>query len=168
MEIVDGYQPLELLLLNVLYIHHVLLHKELQQHNANFGDQLAFQLELHASLRLHVLHTPLKSVVEMQELMEHASMLSQLVLLQEIADYNYAQMLPLQQQQVSQLTLDVSASQQLLLAQPQVLLVFHNLLVNPIQCRLVAYKELTEYASGPLQPQLQQQQHQLQLQVFAD
>ena len=79
MEIVDGYQLLELLLLNVLYILHVLLQQVPQQHNVYFGDQLAFQMELLALQRQHAHHTPLKLVVVMQELMEHASMLLQLV-----------------------------------------------------------------------------------------
>ena len=79
MEIVDGYQPLELLLLNALYIQHALLQQEPQQHNVYSGDQLAFQMELLASQRQHAHHTPLKLVVVMQELMEHASMLHQLV-----------------------------------------------------------------------------------------
>ncbi len=101
MEIADGCQLLEVLL-NVLYIPHALLLKERLQHNAHFGDPLAYLMELPASLRQPVLLIPLKSVVEMQELMEHASMLSQLVLqLQELADYKYAQMLPLQQLKVS-------------------------------------------------------------------
>ena len=169
MEIADGCQLLEVLLLNVLYIPHALLLKELQHHNAYFGDQIAFLMEHHAYRRQLVLHILLKSVVEIQELMEHASMLPQLVLqVQELADYKYAQMLPLQQLQVSQLTPDVLDLQQPLLAQPQVLLVSHNQLVDHILYRLDAFKELTEYASGQLQRQLQQQLLQLLLQVFAD
>ena len=77
MEIVDGYQLLELPLLNVLYIPHVAWPKELQQHNVYFGDQLVFQMELLALPRQHAHHTLLKSLVEMQELMEHAFMLPQ-------------------------------------------------------------------------------------------
>lgn len=77
MEIVVGYQLLELPLLNVLYTQHVLLLQELQQHNVYFGDQLVFQMELLALPRQHAHHTLLKSVVEMRELMEHAFMLPQ-------------------------------------------------------------------------------------------
>ena len=138
MEIADGYQPLELQLLNALYILHVLLHQEPQQPNVYFGDQLAFQMELHASQRQHAHHTPLKLAAVMQELMEHASMLLQLAQpLQELADYNYVQMLLLQQPQVFQLTQDVSDSQQPHLAQHLELDVFHNLPVDPIQSKLV-------------------------------
>ena len=169
MEIVDGYQLLELPLLNVLYILHVLLHKELQQHNVYCGDQLAFLMELHVSLRQLVHHIPLKSVVEMQELTEHASTLPPLVQpLQELADYNYVQMQLQQQQQAFQLTQDVLDSQQLLHAQLQEQLVFHNQHVDHTQSKLVVFKEQTECASGRQQQQLQQQQHQLQHQVFAD
>ena len=168
MEIVDGYQLLELQLLNVLYILHVLLHKELQQHNVYFGDQLVFLLELHALQRQLVHHIQLKSDVEMQELMEHASTLPQLEQpLQELADYNYVQMQLQQQQQAFQLTLDVSVSQQLLHAQLQEQPVFHNLHVDHTQSKQDVFKELMEYASGQPQQQLQQQLHQLQHQVFA-
>ena len=169
MEIVDGYQPLELLLPYALYLQHVLLPKEPQQHNVYFGDKPAFQTELLASQRQHALHTILKLVAVMAEPMELASMLPQLVQQQqELADCNYVQTLLLQQQQVFQLTLDVSDLQQTHLAQHLELDVFHNLPVDPIQSKLAAFKELMEFASGPQQQQMRQQPHQLQHQVFAD
>ena len=169
MEIADGYQLLELPLLNVLYIPHVAWPKELQQHNVYFGDQLVFQMELLALPRQHAHHTLLKSVVEMQELMVHASTLPHLVQpLQELADYNYVLMLQLQHPQVFQHTQDVSVFQLLHHAPHQEQHVFHNLLVDPTQCKLVVFKELTEFASGPQQQPLQQPLHQLQHQVSAD
>ena len=126
-------------------------------------------MELLASLRLHAHHTPLKSVVEMQELMEHASTLLPLVQpLQELADYNYVQMQLQQQQQVFQLTQDVSDLQQLHHAQLQEPDAFHNLLADHIQFKPDVSKEQTEYASGPQLQQLRQQRHQLQLQVSVD
>ena len=169
MEIADGYQLLELPLLNVLYTLHVLLLQEPQQHNAYFGDQLVFQMELLALPRQHAHHTLLKSLVEMQELMEHAFMLPQQAQpLLELADYNYVQMLLLQQRQVFQLTLDVSDSQPphhaQLLEQP----VFRNQLVDPTLSSLVVFKEQMEFASGQQQQQLLQPLRQLQHQVFAD
>ena len=169
MEIADGYLLLELLRLNALYILHVLLLKELQQRNVYFGDQHAFQMEHLALLRPHAHHTILKLVAQMQELMEHASMWLQLVQQQqELADYNYVQMLLLQQLQVSQFIQDVSDFLLPLLAQHQELDVFHNLLVDLTQPKLVVFKELMEFAFGPQHRQMQQQQHQLQHQVFAD
>ena len=126
-------------------------------------------MELHASLRLHAHHTPLKSDVEMQELMELASTLLPLVQpLQELADYNYVQMQLQQQQQAFQLTQDVLDLQQLHHAQLQEQPVFHNQHVDHTQSKLVVFKEQTEFASGLQQQQLQQQRHQLQLRVFAD
>ena len=77
-------------------------------------------------------------------------------------------MLLLQQQQVFQLTQDVSDLQQPHLAQHLELDVFNNLPVDPTMFKLVAFKEPTEYVSGLQQQQLQQQPHQLQHQVFAD
>ena len=169
MEIVDGYQLLELLLLNVLYILHVLLHKEPPQHNAYFGDQLVFQMELLASQRQHAHHTILKLVVVMQELMEHASMLPRLVQQQqELADYNYVLMRLLQQPQVFQLMLDVSDFLLQHLAQHLELDVSHNLLVDHTQSKLVVFKEQMEFVSGLQQQRMQQPPHQLQHQAFAD
>ena len=169
MEIVDGYQPLELPLLNVLYTHHAPLPKELQLHNAYFGDQLVFQMEHHASQRPHAHLTLHKSDAPMQELMEHASMLPQLVQPpQELADYNYVPMQQLQQHQVSQPTQDALDSQQQLLVQLQELDVFHKVPVDHTQPKQDVFKELMESASGPQQQQLQLQQHQLAHQAFAD
>ena len=169
MEIADGYHLQELLLPNVLYILHVQLHKELQQDYANFGDQLVFQMELLASQGQHAHHTLLKSVVQMQELMVHASMLPLLVhQQQELVDYNYVQMQLLQQPQVFQLTQDVSDFLHLHLAQHLELDVFHILLVDPTQSKLVVFKEQMEFVSGLQQQQIQQQVLQLQHQVFAD
>ena len=107
MEIVDGCQLLEQLQHNVLYTLHVPWLKEQQQPNAHFGGQLAFLMEHHVLQRQHAPLTQLRSVAEMQELMEHASSLPQLEQpLQELADYNYALMQLQQQLQVYQLILD--------------------------------------------------------------
>ena len=169
MEIADGYQLLELLLLNALYILHALLRKEQQRHNVYFGDQLVFQMELLASQSQHAHHTILKLVVVTQELMEHASMLPQLVQsLQELADYNYVQMPQLQQPQVYQLMLDVSDFLLQHLAQHLELDVSHNLLVDHTQSKLVVFKEQTEFASGLQQQRMQMPPHHLQHQAFAD
>ena len=169
MEIVDGYQPLELPLLNVLYTHHAPLPKELQQHNVYFGDQLVFQTEHHALPRPHAHHIQLKSDALMQELMEHASMLPQQAQpQQELADYNYVPMPQPPQQQVSQLTPDALDSQQPQHAQLQEQAVFHKVPVDHTQSKQDVFKELMEFVSGPQQQQLQQQQHQLAHQAFAD
>ena len=106
----------------------------------------------------------------MRELMEHVSMLPQLAQqLQELADYNYVPMPLPQQHQVSQLTPDALDSQQQLLVQLQELAVFHRVLADLTQFKLVVSKELMEFASGPQQQQLMRQRlHQLQQQVFAD
>lgn len=169
MEIADGYQLLELPLLNVLYTQHALLLQELQQHNVYFGDQLVFQMELLALLEQHAHHTLLKLVAEMQELMEHAFMLPQQAQpLLELADYNYVQMLLLQQPQVFQLTLDVLDSQPPHHAPHQEQPAFHNQLVDPTLSSLVVFKEQMEFASGQQQQQLLQPLRQLQHQVFAD
>ena len=93
MEIADGYQLLEQLLLPVLYIQIVLLLQELQLHNAQLGDQLAFQMEPHVFQDQHAHHTQHKLDVEMLVQMVLASGLPQLELQpQEHADSNYVQM----------------------------------------------------------------------------
>ena len=59
MEIVDGYQPLDLLLLLVPYLQIARLQQELQLHSAKLGDQLAFlmvQLVSQNQLAQHTQH----------------------------------------------------------------------------------------------------------------
>ena len=93
MEIVDGYQLLEQLLLPVLYIQIVLLLQELQLHNAQLGDQLVSQMEPLVFPDQHAHLTQHKLDVEILVLMELASGLPQLELQpQEHADSNYVQM----------------------------------------------------------------------------
>ena len=169
MEIVDGYQLLELLMPNALYLHIVLQLKELLLHNAYFGDPIAFQTELLALLRQHAHHILLRLVVQMQEQMEYATMLLlQVQKLQEFADYNNVLMQLLKQPQVYPLTLDVSHILLQHLVQHQVLDVFLYLNVDHIQSKLDVFKELMAYAFGQYQKQLLQQQLQLQQQVFAE
>ena len=169
MEIVDGYQLLELLMLNALYLHNVLQLKELLLHNAYFGDQIAFQTEQPAFLRQHAHHILLRLVVQMQEQMAYATMLLRLEqILQELVDHNNVLMPLLKQPQVYPLTLDVSHILLQHLAQHQVLDVFLYLNVDSIQSKLDVSKELMAYAFGQYQQQLLQQQPQLQQQVFAE
>ena len=101
--------------------------------------------------------------------MEHASMLPQQAQpQQELADYNYVPMPQPPQQQVSQLTPDALDSQQPQHAQLQEQAVFHKVPVDHTQSKQDVFKELMEFVSGPQQQQLQQQQHQLAHQAFAD
>ena len=94
MEIVDGYQLLEQLLLLVLCIQIVLLLQELQLHSAQLGDQRVSQMEPLVFPDQHAHHTQHKLDVEMLVQMVLASGLPQLELQpQEHADSNYVQML---------------------------------------------------------------------------
>ena len=94
METVDGYQPLEQLLLLVLSTQIALLLQEQRQFNVKLGDQLAYQMEQLAFQNLPAHHIQLKLDVVMLVLMVYASGSPQLEhKQQELADFNYVQML---------------------------------------------------------------------------
>ena len=96
MEIVDGYQLLEQRLLLVAYSQLARLPLEQQLHNAKPGDRHAYQMELLVYQNLLVHHIKHKLLVEMLVLTVLVSGWHRLEQqLQELADYNYAQM-PLQ------------------------------------------------------------------------
>ena len=93
MEIVDGYQLLEQLLLHVLYTQVVQLLQEQQLHNVKPGDQHAYRMVQHVFQNLLVHHIQHKLLVGMLVQTVHVSGLHQLELqLQEHADFNYVQM----------------------------------------------------------------------------
>ena len=94
METVDGYQPLEQLLLLVLSTRIALLLLEQQQPNVKLGDLLAYRMVPLASPDPLVHHIQLKLLAVIQEPMVHASGSPQQgQQQQELADSNYVQML---------------------------------------------------------------------------
>ena len=94
MEIADGYQLLEQLLLFALYTQIARLPQEQQLPNAKLGDQRVFQMELLVFQDQPAHHTQPRLLVEILELMELVSGLPQLELQQqELADSNCVQML---------------------------------------------------------------------------
>ena len=96
MEIVDGYQLMEQLLLHVLHTQVVQLLQEHQLHNAKPGDRHAYQMELLVYQSQLVHHMQHRLLVEtlVQTVLVSGS-LQQEQQLQELVDYNYVQM-PLQ------------------------------------------------------------------------
>ena len=162
MEIVAGYQLLELLLPLVLYSLIVQQPQEQRQLNAKLGDLLAYRTAQLASLNplaLHIQHRLLAVMLELMvlasgwHLLEHQQ--------QEPADYNYA-LMPLPTRVLIQ---DVLHSQLQLPAQLLEQLAFPNQHVPHTQSKQGVFREQTVFASGLqlqqlLQIQLLPQQHQ--------